>query len=149
MSDYCHLNGFPKSISADHGSCFTSFDFRNFCEKNNNNLILYTVGDHRFNGVAERLIYTIKETLLAMPFNKPKRTLNAAIDKIISNIRSTRPLSNPFSQGVNWFGKTVNSRQGELYFKRLAGKPLLDTTHTVTLDNGHVLRKSELDFKKI
>ena len=166
-----------------------------------------------------------------MPFNKPKRTLNAAIDKIIWNIRSTRqisigcslfskhfnrspnpfwkslvshainfdkrksiksrnraqdwgindtiedgylektsadkrgyesdptnmtdqdlqraPLSNPFSQGVNWFGKTVNSRQGELYFKPLGGKPLLDTTHTVTPDNGHVLRKSDLAFKKI
>ena len=30
MTDYCHLHGFPKSIRADHGSCFTSFDFRNF-----------------------------------------------------------------------------------------------------------------------
>ena len=35
MTDYCHLHGFPKSIKADHGSCLTSFDFRNFCEKNN------------------------------------------------------------------------------------------------------------------
>ena len=30
MTDYCHLHGFQKSIRADHGSCFTSFDFRNF-----------------------------------------------------------------------------------------------------------------------
>ena len=42
------------------------------------------------------------------------------------------PLANPFS-----------------YFKPLGGKPLSDTTHTVTLDNGHVLRKLDLAFKKI
>ena len=43
MTDYCHLHGFPKSIRADHGSCFTSFDFRNFCEKNNINLRLVII----------------------------------------------------------------------------------------------------------
>ena len=32
MSDYCHFHGFPKSIRVDHGSCFISNDFRNFCE---------------------------------------------------------------------------------------------------------------------
>ena len=228
MSVYCHLNGYPKSIRADHESCFTSFDFRNFYQKNNINLILCTVGDRRSNGVVERLIYTIKAKLLAMSFNEPKPTLNAAIDKIIWNSRSTKqtfigcspfskhfnssfwkslvshanildkgksimsrdraqgwgindtikdgylenasadkrgyqsgptnktdqdlqraPLSNPLSQGGNWFRKTVNRREGELYFKHLGGKPLSDTTHTVTLDNGHVLRKSDLAFQKI
>ena len=59
------------------------------------------------------------------------------------------PLSNPFSQGGNWFRKTVNRREGEPYFKPLGGTPLSDTTHTVTLDNDHVLRKSNLAFKKI
>ena len=60
MSDYCHLHVFLKSIRVDHGSCFISNDFSKFCEKNNINLILCTVGDHRSNGVIERLIYTIK-----------------------------------------------------------------------------------------
>ena len=229
MSDCCHLHGFPKSIRVDHGSCFISNDFRNFCEKNNINLILCTVGDHRSNGVVERLIYTVKAKLLAMSFNEPKPSLNTAIDKIIWNIRSTKqssigsslfskhfirspntfwkslvshainldkgksilsrnraqdwgandafedgylentvadkrgyesdpsdkldrnlqqaPLSNPFSQRGNWFRKTVN-RRGEPYFKPLVGKPLSDTKHTVTLDNGHVLRKSNLAFNK-
>ena len=230
MTDYCHLHGFPKSIRADHGSCFTSFDFRNFCEKNNINLILCTVGDHRSNGVVERLIYTVKAKLLAMSFNDPKPSLNTAIDKIIWNIRSTKqssigcspfskhfnrspntfwkslvshaisldkgksiiskdraqdwgaddafedgyledrtieergyesdpankvdrnlqraPLSNPFSHGGNWFRKTVNRREGEPYFKPLGSKPLSDTKHTVTLDNGHKIRKSDLAFNK-
>ena len=59
------------------------------------------------------------------------------------------PLSNPFSQGGNWFRKAVNRREGDPYFKLLGGKPLSDTTLTVTLDNGHMLRKSDLAFKKI
>ena len=229
-TDYCHLHGFPKSIRADHGSCFTSFDFRNVCEKNKIKLILCTVGDHRSNGVVERLIYTVKAKLLALSFNEPKPSLNTAIDKIIWNIHSTKqssigcspfskhfnrspntfwkplvshaisldkgksilskdraqdwgaddaiedgyleniasdkrgyesdpsdkadrnlqraPLSNPFSQGGNWFSKTVNRREGEPYFKPLGRKPLSDTKHTVTLDNGHMIRKSDLAFNK-
>ena len=38
--------------------------------------------------------------------------------------------------------------EGEPYFKPLGGKPLSDTTHTVPLDNGHVLRNWDLAFKK-
>ena len=116
MTDYCHLHGFPKSIRADHGSCFNSFDFRNFCEKNNSKLILCTVGDHRSNGVVERLIYTVKAKLLAMSFNDPKRSLNTAIDKIIWTIRSTKqssigcsPFSKHFNRSPNTFWKSLVS----------------------------------------
>ena len=116
MTDYCLLHGFPKSIRADHGSCFTSFDFRNFCEENNINLILCTVGDHRSNEVLERLIYTVKAKLLAMSFNDPKPSLNTAIDKIIWNIRSTKqssigcsPFSKHFNRSPNTFWKTLVS----------------------------------------
>ena len=110
MSEHCQLHGYPKSIRAVHGSFFTSFDFRNFCEKNNINLILCTVGDHRSNVVVERLIYTIEAKLLAMLFNEPKPTLNAAIDKVIWNIRSTKQTSigcSPFSKHFNRSPNTV------------------------------------------
>ena len=69
-------------------------------------------------------------------------------DKADRNLQRA-PLSNPFSQGGNWFRRTVNRREGEPYFKPLGGKPLSDTKHTVTLDNGHVIRKSDLVFNKI
>ena len=48
----------------------------------------------------------------------------------------------------NWFRKTVNQREDEAYFEPFGGKPLSDTKHTVTLDNGHVLRKLDLAFNK-
>ena len=69
-------------------------------------------------------------------------------DKADRNLQRA-PLANPFSQGGNWFRRTVNRREGEPYFKPLGGKPLSDTKHTVTLDNGHVIRKSDLAFNKI
>ena len=68
-------------------------------------------------------------------------------DKADRNLQRA-PLSNPFSQGGKWFRKAVNRREGEPYFKPLGGKSLSDTKHTVTLDNGHVIRKSDLAFNK-
>ena len=116
MTDYCHLHGFPKSIRVDHGSCFTSNDFRNFCEKNNIKLILCTVGDNRSNGVVERLIYTVKAKLLAMSFDDPKPSLNTPFDKIIWNICSTKQsfigcslFSRHFNRSLNTFWKSLVS----------------------------------------
>ena len=39
LNDYCHLHGFPRRIRVDHGSCFLSHDFKNFCEKFNMEII--------------------------------------------------------------------------------------------------------------
>ena len=69
------------------------------------------------------------------------------LDKLVRNLQRA-PLSNPFSQRGNWFRKAVNRREGEPYFKPLGEKPLSDTKHMVTLDNGHMLRKSDLAFNK-
>ena len=76
-----------------------------------------------------------------------KRYESDPSDKLDRNFQRA-PLSNPFSQGGNWFRKTINRREGEPYFKPLGGKPLSDTKHRITLDNGHVLRKSDLAFNK-
>ena len=109
MSDYCHLHGYPKSIRADHGSCFISNDFENLCEKNNFNLILCTVGDHRYNGVVEHLIYATKANFMAISFNERKPTLNVAIDKIVWNIRSTKQSSIECSSFSKHFERLLNT----------------------------------------
>ena len=81
LNDYCNLRGFLRKIRVDHGSCFLSSDFKNFCEKFNIEIIYCTFGDHRSNGLVERLVYTIKSKLLAMSFELPKPPLNALIEK--------------------------------------------------------------------
>ena len=124
MTDYCHLHGFPKSIRADHGSCFTSIDFRNFCEKNNIKLILCFVGDHRSNGVVERLIYTVKAKLLAISFHEPKPSLNMSIDKIIWNNLLTKQSSIGCSPFARHFNRSPNT-----FWKS-------PVSHAISLDKG-------------
>ena len=83
LNDYCHLHGFPRKIRVDHGSCFLSHDFKNFCKKFIIEIIYCTFGDHRPNGLVERLVYTIKSKLLALSFELPKPALNSSIEKLI------------------------------------------------------------------
>ena len=239
LNDYCHLHGFPRKIRVDHGSCFFSQDFKNFCKKYNIEIIYCTVGDHRLNGLVERLVYTIKPKFLELSFDLPKPSLNSSIGKIILNLRTTKPtptgctpfekhfnwtantrwknliffdgrldkgksiLSNrrasncelhdraeygyldedknspsdpedslPLAQrfpsthttegrkqsrslntsknvdaGGKWYRRATNRKNGEPYFN-LVKKDIIDSSdHTITLDNGHILRKSDLAFK--
>ena len=50
LQDYIFLHGIPYSIMLDHATCFTSQDFKLFCDSNNIKIIFCTVGDHRSNG---------------------------------------------------------------------------------------------------
>ena len=52
LNDYCHLHEFPRKIRVDHGYCFLSHDFKNFCEKYNIEIICCTFGNHRSNGLS-------------------------------------------------------------------------------------------------
>ena len=80
LNDYCHLHAIPRKIRVDHGSCFSSHDFKNFCKKINIEIIYCTVGDHRSKGLVERLVYTIKSKLLEKSFELPKPALNSSIE---------------------------------------------------------------------
>ena len=79
LNDYCHLHGFPRKFGVDHGSCFLSHDFKNFCEKLNMEIFYCTAGNHRSNGLVERLVYTIKSKLLAMSFEFPRQFLGLTL----------------------------------------------------------------------
>ena len=83
LNDYCHLHGVPKKIRVDNGSCFLSYDFKTFCEKYNIEIIYSTVGDHRSNGLVERLVFTVKSNLLTKSFDLPKPSLNSLIEKLV------------------------------------------------------------------
>ena len=66
LQDYFYLHGIPNSIRVDHASCFTSQDYKLFCNSFKIKLIFCTVGDHRSNGLVEKLVHTVKIKLLAM-----------------------------------------------------------------------------------
>ena len=58
-----------------------------FCDPNNIKLIFCLVGDHRSDGIIEKLVHTVK--LLAMAHEDQKRTLQDGVSKIIWNLRSS------------------------------------------------------------
>ena len=76
-------------MRVDHATCFTSQDFKSFCDFNNIKIIFCTVGDHRSNGIVEKLVHTVKVKLLAISKEHHKNTLQNAVSKIIWNLRST------------------------------------------------------------
>ena len=110
FNDYCHLHGFPRKIRVDHGSCFLSHDFKNFCDKFNMEIIYSTVGDHRSNGLVERLVYTIKSKPLAMSFELPKPLLNESIEKIIWNLRISKQSAIGCTPFEKHFNRVANTR---------------------------------------
>ena len=89
LQDYIFLHGVPYSIRVDHATCFTKQDFKSFCDSNNIKIIFCTVGDHRSNGLVEKLVHTVKVKLLAISKEHHKTTLQNAVSKIIWNLRST------------------------------------------------------------
>ena len=105
LQDYSYLHGIPNSIRVDHASCFSSQDFKLFCNSFNIKLIFCTVGDHRSNGLVEKLAHTVKIKLLAMSLDQQKPTLQLAISKIIWNLRSL-------------FQSKINCSPFEIYFNR-------------------------------
>ena len=66
IQDYIFLHGIPYSIGVGPAYCFTSQDFKLFCDSDKFRLRLCTVGDHRSNGLVEKLVDTVKIKPLAM-----------------------------------------------------------------------------------
>ena len=89
LQEYIFLHGIPYSIRVDHATCFTCQDFKSFCDSNNIKIIFCTVGDHRSNGLVEKLAHTVKIKLLAISEEHDKSTLQNAVSKIIWNLRSS------------------------------------------------------------
>ena len=121
LQDYFYFRGIPISIRVDHASCFTSHDFNLFCDPNNIKLIFCTVGDHRSNGLVEKLVHTILIKLLTMALEQTKPTLQHIISKVIWNFRSSFQSKIKCSLFKIHFNRTSNT-----IWKQLASNKLSD-----------------------
>ena len=83
LQDFLYPLAIPNFIRVNHASCFTSQDFNLFCNSYNIKLTICTVGDHRSNGLVEKLVHTVKIKLLAMSLKQQKPSLQHDISKII------------------------------------------------------------------
>ena len=73
-------------------------------------IIYCTVGDHRSNGLVEKLVYTIKSILLAMSFELPKPSRNESIEKIIWNLRITKQSAISCTPFEKHFNRVANTK---------------------------------------
>ena len=89
LQDYIFLHGLPYSKKVDPASCFISQDLKLFCNSNNIKIIFCTVGDHRSNGLVEKLVHTVKIKLFVMSQEQQKCTLHNAVSKMNWNLRSS------------------------------------------------------------
>ena len=56
LQDYIFLHGIRYSIKVDHAFCFTGKRFKILCDSIKIKIIFYTIGDHRSNGLVEKLV---------------------------------------------------------------------------------------------
>ena len=57
------IHGIPSVIVSDNGTCFTSKEFSNFCQKNDIRHVTSAPYHPSTNGLAERSVRTFKEAL--------------------------------------------------------------------------------------
>ena len=99
--------GLPKSVVSDNGPQFTSFEFKQFCEKNNVKHIRSTPYHPRTNGLVERAIRTFKEKMRAA---KPENDLKLQLNKFLFSYRNGIRNSTGRSPAELMFGRRLRTR---------------------------------------
>lgn len=90
--------GAPTRVIADQGRCFTSNDFKTYCNSKNINLHLIATGASRANGQVERVMSVLKAMLTAIEITPDKSWQNElgniqlAINCTINKTTKTSPL---------------------------------------------------------
>ena len=93
LEKYIKFHGIPRNIRCDQAQAFKSRQFEIFCNNHNIKLILAPAGDHRANGMIERLIQTIKRRLSVLN-NDPKWSKIKLADKITEIIQEIKLIPN-------------------------------------------------------
>ena len=93
IEKYIKFHGIPRNIRCDQAQAFKSRQFEIFCNNHNIKLILAPAGDHRANGMIERLIQTIKRRLSVLNTD-PKWSKIKLADKIAEIIQEIKIIPN-------------------------------------------------------
>ena len=109
---YIENQGIPRSIRLDQAKCLVVHQVKNFCNKNNIDIIEAPVNDHRAIGLVERLIQTIKSRLACI--KEEKSTKNAfhvkyTIKIIIHQLRIGKQKTTKISPFAAHFGRKPNT----------------------------------------
>ena len=89
IEEYCNFHGIPRSVRCDQAQAFKAREFEVYCKNKNIKLILAPAGDHRANGMVERLIQMTKGRIAIMQSDPlwSNADLAQIVTKIIQSIR--------------------------------------------------------------
>ena len=109
---YFENHGIPRSIRLDHAKCLVGHQVKNFCYKNNIDIIEAPVNNHCAIGLLERLIQTIKSTLACIKEEKSNNNafhVKYALKIIIHQLRICKQKTTKISPFEAHFGRKLNS----------------------------------------
>ena len=96
----------------DQARCLIGNQVKNFCIRNNINLIPAPANDHRAIGLVERLISTVKQRLVCIKeANKELNlfTIKTALNSILYQLRKCKHKTTKISPFVSNFGRQANT----------------------------------------
>lgn len=112
--------GKPRIIVVDNATCFTSMNFRSFCDKRDIRLVFIPTYHHQSNGLAERVIKTIQEgiTKYVLETKTPWWTLLPSIVREYNNTVHRVLGATPrqvVDGDVDWDTVVVRTEQAQRY----------------------------------
>ena len=121
---FAHL-GLPVTIVSDNGTCFTSWEFRQFCTKNGIHHVKSAVYKPSTNGLAENMVKQFKNAIKT----NPNEDIKTRIDKFLFKHRLTPHTTTGQSPASLMFGRRLRST--------------LDLIHPMANTKQRVLKKQE------
>ena len=98
--------GIPESLVSDNGPQFTSEEFRQFCRRNGIHQVLVALYHPSSNGLAERAVQTLKQSLRKVS----EGTLKGRLSRVLFNYRITPQSTTSRSPAELLFGRQLRSR---------------------------------------
>ena len=113
LDDCIQIHGVPRNIMLDQARCLLGYKVKNFCKKDNINIITPPAYDHRAIGLLERLMQTITRRLSCTKLNNGNNTftIKEAINSIVYQLRICKQ-------------KTTNVTPFQAHFGRKSKTPL-------------------------
>ena len=97
LDDVFATHGFPKAIISDNGREFKNAVVDAFCKDHNIQQLFSAPHLPRQNGLAERAVRTIKETLTKLTMSSPSKTIPAALNDCLRAIRMRNNTATQYS----------------------------------------------------
>ena len=111
LNKHIAQHGVPLNIRLDQARCLKGNKVKLLCAKHNINLIYAPANDHRFIGLVERLIQTVKRRLGCIKLNPNQRPFNIknALRNISFELRNCRKKYSKLSPFEAYYGRKPNT----------------------------------------